>query len=472
MKKIVTCLMFVIAASFMQTSQSAGLTSNLNSMFSNMTAPDVISNQFRGAVSGGGAYARFPIGSLQPIAISAPRFSAGCGGIDLYLGSFSYITADKLVQFIRQVAQNAAPLAFKMAIEAAFPQLSGVLDKFQSIAQQMNDLNKNSCQMAHGLVDAIKDPQGAFDSLTNAVDTQIANVKGWFSDSSAATEDISANPSGISTMAASQKNPDGTPINQLGNLTWNVILNKSSYAWALNIFDTETDSKQYVMALIGTRVIQPGASTSDQNKTTDYPVRAHLTDLFNPPTDSSSNYSIPTYVCDNTTDCLNPTTDVVKSSGIRGYVVKQMYGSDTATTPQSGSIVDLMQNCSAGDCNLSGAQKQFLNQFGRVPVVGLMKRAQSSSYAVDFVANSLMDVLVDEVSYSYGRQVVAITETVFSGSTSSRPDDYSATINGMRADLRVVEDRLRKSVDRINSISVYVDGVTRTHPGVMGYKPR
>ena len=477
MKKLIAKFIIAFLVGSTSVSQAAGLGGLLDGMFANVTAPDTLNSQFRGGIVGGGVYARLPIGAIQPLAIDPPRFSAGCGGIDLYLGSFSFITADKLTAFIRQVAQNAAPLAFKMAIEAAFPQLAGVLDKFQAIAQQMNDLNKNSCQMAHGLLDAVKDPQGAWDGLTNAVDNQVSQVKGWFSDTSAATEDTVANPSGTTAKVASQKNADGTQIDGLGNLVWNTLKSKTSYNWAINLSESEIESKQLVMALVGTRIVKPGASSTDQNTTLDFPPITHLSQVFNPPVNANGANFVPVYVCDGASlsdmgDCLNPSPGSLNWTGVKGYVTKQMYGDENATTAQSGSIVDLLKNCNAADCSLSSAQKNFLKQFGRVPVVGLLRKAQTSSQAVDFVANATLDVLVDEVSFTYGREVLRVTETAFGGSKVSRPESYGTTIQGMRDDLRDVDSRIKASVQKLNDLGIYIDAINRTNPGVLGYKPR
>ncbi len=50
-----------------------------------------------------------------------PSFSAGCGGIDLFGGSFSFINMNQFVDLMRAVASNAAGYAFQLAINAMCP---------------------------------------------------------------------------------------------------------------------------------------------------------------------------------------------------------------------------------------------------------------------------------------------------------------------------------------------------------------
>ena len=91
MKALHKLTVTAVAAMAISSASAAGLSGVLDGMFTNVTAPDVVSNQFRGTISGGGVYVRAPISNLQVMSLDPPRLSIGCGGIDLYLGSFSFI---------------------------------------------------------------------------------------------------------------------------------------------------------------------------------------------------------------------------------------------------------------------------------------------------------------------------------------------------------------------------------------------
>nr|WP_265343068.1 conjugal transfer protein TraH [Enterobacter kobei] len=77
---------------------------------SNVTAPGDYQSVTRDGYTGGGFVLRNKLRTLTPISISLPSASGGCGGIDLFGGSFSFINADQFVQMLRNIASNAAGL--------------------------------------------------------------------------------------------------------------------------------------------------------------------------------------------------------------------------------------------------------------------------------------------------------------------------------------------------------------------------
>lgn len=134
---------------------SSGLQSELNNLFGNMsnfTQPGVYESTRRGVLAGGGAQIRSRRMNIQLIAFEPPNIKAGCGGIDIFLGSFSYINLDQFISFLRAIAANAAGYAFQMALKVSCTICSNVMDAMQQIAQLMNNMNMSSCQLAQGIV--------------------------------------------------------------------------------------------------------------------------------------------------------------------------------------------------------------------------------------------------------------------------------------------------------------------------------
>jgi len=276
------------------TAGAAGIKDVLDGMFVNVTAPDVVTNQFRGAITGGGVYVRSPISSIQVMAIDPPRLSMGCGGIDLYLGSFSFISAEKLTQFLRHVAQNAAPLAFKMAIEATFPQLGGVLDKFQHMAQMMNDSQRNSCQMARGLVDAAMNPQESWNSLTSSISSGVAALEGWADDFTGALSKVMEKPSENVKKTRELKHPDGTQvIAKTGNITWNALNVRKSAGFTFGITDNPVMAQQLLMSMMGTQIAKEGATDDNEPEVKNFGKRTRLRELFHPSLDPNGVAAVP-----------------------------------------------------------------------------------------------------------------------------------------------------------------------------------
>ena len=82
----------------------------MNQLFGSMTnttAPGVFESQRRGVISGGSVVVRNRIMNENLVSMVPPSFQAGCGGIDMFAGSLSFVNADQFVQLLRSVAANA-----------------------------------------------------------------------------------------------------------------------------------------------------------------------------------------------------------------------------------------------------------------------------------------------------------------------------------------------------------------------------
>ncbi len=101
---------------------SADVNSDMNQFFnklgfaSNTTQPGVWQGQAAGYAYGGSLYARTQVKNIQLISMTLPDINAGCGGIDAYLGSFSFINGDQLQRFVKQIMRHCC----KVSDEAAF----------------------------------------------------------------------------------------------------------------------------------------------------------------------------------------------------------------------------------------------------------------------------------------------------------------------------------------------------------------
>ena len=88
---------------------SGALQSQMDSVFDsmiNVTRPGVFEGQRRGVVSAGSVYVRNKIVDTNVVTFVPPSWKGGCGGIDFFGGSFSFIDADQFIQLMRAVASN------------------------------------------------------------------------------------------------------------------------------------------------------------------------------------------------------------------------------------------------------------------------------------------------------------------------------------------------------------------------------
>ncbi|WP_202614649.1 conjugal transfer protein TraH, partial [Escherichia coli] len=105
-----------------------------------------------GYAYGGSLYARTQVKNIQLISMTLPDINAGCGGIDAYLGSFSFINGDQLQRFVKQIMSNAAGYFFDLALQTTVPEIKTAKDFLQKMASDINSMNLSSCQAAQGII--------------------------------------------------------------------------------------------------------------------------------------------------------------------------------------------------------------------------------------------------------------------------------------------------------------------------------
>jgi conjugative transfer pilus assembly protein TraH len=110
----------------------ADLNAEMDSLFGtlvNVTDPSAQMGQRRGVLSGGSLVARNRIVNVNPISLVPPSFEAGCGGIDLFGGSFSFVNAAQFTNLLRGIASNAAGYAFQLALTTMMPSGAEIIEQ-------------------------------------------------------------------------------------------------------------------------------------------------------------------------------------------------------------------------------------------------------------------------------------------------------------------------------------------------------
>jgi hypothetical protein len=109
-------------------------------------------SQKQGHFAGGGFSVRVPIDRTPFIHITAPRLSAGCGGIDSFWGGFSFLNPEYLIQKLKNILMAAPAYAFKLALQTLCPQCAETLATLEAIADQLNSLAVDDCRASQTLV--------------------------------------------------------------------------------------------------------------------------------------------------------------------------------------------------------------------------------------------------------------------------------------------------------------------------------
>ena len=259
--------------------------------------------------SPGGVSWRVPNKTLQPFQIVPPTFRAGCGGIDAYLGSYSFVNKDAFVQALRNFGQSAVGYFFELALRSMAPEIAVTLDAINDMAQKVNAMSMNSCAAAKSLVNSIAGDlsDGAEKRAASYVRSIGGAVDQFDADQNFVTNGIRdafnqaylqeyGKPATAVTQGDTQTHAPATEVNVLYYLIQNSNLNATA------------DEVNLMLSLVGHQFIAKLANSADgdSNLITDSkPDTISFRDLVGTATGGTASFAV--WQCDTSSQCLNPT---------------------------------------------------------------------------------------------------------------------------------------------------------------------
>ena len=189
----------------------------------NVTEPTAHLGQRRGVFDAGSVVARNRIMNESLVNFVPPSLSAGCGGIDLYAGSFSFISADQFQDLLRAIAANAAGYAFEVALQNMCKTCADTMNYLQKVMQALNQGMGNSCQLAKGIVNAGANAMG----LAHKDQTSLATMSGGLLDAFESRSSVRGQDPGEMLEQAA---PEAAKKLK-GNLVWRALKKSSANGW-------------------------------------------------------------------------------------------------------------------------------------------------------------------------------------------------------------------------------------------------
>ncbi|MDR5611491.1 MAG: conjugal transfer protein TraH [Arsenophonus sp.] len=301
----------LIALMLFCTTTQAGINEDLNKFFQqldsgsggNVTQAAAWQRQAAGYITGGSLVLRNPVRQIQLISVTLPEVKSGCGGIDAYLGSFSFINSDQIKVMAKQILSNAAGYAFDLALETALPQVKAVKDYLQKLALDINNMNISTCQTAQGIVGGLWPKSQA---ASQHVCQDIAGNHSVFADWAASRQGCGVGGETNKVFNhANDEEKKRIPRNR--NLTW------SAFEKINQFISSDRELKELMMSLVGTVIygnlgeisILPGLGASDSVINTI--LRGGTTQV---------------YRCDNIHECLKPTKSNITVTASHGMVTQ------------------------------------------------------------------------------------------------------------------------------------------------------
>lgn len=129
----------------------AGLNSVLKGMLVAAGSPTAYSDQMGDVATGGYLNVSVPNVQYNVISFAPPNISGGCGGINMFMGSFSFISAQQFEQMLEQIGEGLLTFAFYSAIKSMCPSCTTIMQTLEDAMQDMNNAMRNTCELGSGV---------------------------------------------------------------------------------------------------------------------------------------------------------------------------------------------------------------------------------------------------------------------------------------------------------------------------------
>ncbi len=270
---LVTLSAMPVTEAFAGMNPFSGLTSALTDASSGAA---VLNSPGHTTFYGGSLSVHVPSDTVQFISISPPSFSAGCSGINMYFGGFSFISGANFGKLIQAVMQAAPGYVINLAIRTLCPECSDILTELQKLAEAANGMGQNACHIAKSLVNGAASlmgintnpppPPPAESIVGNASKTSAGTgaCSGFFScfnqyagDAAGAIKTVAGyvnNPGSLFGSGTGTKNQAAEAESKyVGNQNW-MALTEAGY--------TNTYIKEIIMAMTGYNIAGKGSKGS------------------------------------------------------------------------------------------------------------------------------------------------------------------------------------------------------------------
>lgn len=460
--------------------QAYNLDNFLGGMYSNTTDAGYFETQQRGVISGGSIVARVPIKPINIAQLDPPRVSAGCGGVNLFGGSFSFINAKELTQLLRTVAQNALGLLFQLGLNAISQPLSSLLTSWSKKLQDMNAALKNSCEAARKLFQL--DYSGAslasgWESMKEVISSNTGQNSDYFGGVRERFQKGWRELRG-SDKAQTTADKAAQQIDNSGNVTWRALNASGSYkSIVAPTGGNEEEAKYLLMNIIGTEIFP---TTKDQSeceggegncepKPKTYTPVISFSDLISP--DANNDRMFVCQVGDNTLGedgCakeLKPTSLSTMFKGTAYIVNKAFYGLESTSLALDPNIIAQQiasQKGLVGKSGKAGAQltEDELRMLNAMPhtLVRYMNALRNEPSQMAQVAEHIREYVIKDMAVTLAFSLADAAQVTFNGPNvkAKPPADFIKNMERFRQEAYANALKPTEKMQYNNELQKYV----------------
>lgn len=374
----------IIALCLVTTTAHADVSKDLTKFFnklggaSNISKPGAYEDQRAGFYTGGNIFARNQVHNSQLATIQLPSYRAGCGGVDMFMGAFSHISSDKLVESLKAIGSNAGSFAMMIALEEMSPIVKNTMTELNDWAQKINSANVNSCEIAATALGSVWPRSDiAKGHMCKMIGTE--GKYGGFSDYAAARQGCGAGGERSKVMSAAENDPRfKTMLGTEFNLAWKAIQENK-------FLNQDFKLAEFFMSVSGTII-------SNKEANDDFKLHSHASLANNNELLGALLHGgkVEIYKCTDNSGNANKCLKLVKSA--------ITIDADKSLIGQVRKVLESIQNKIYADEALSPSEIAFLNStrlpfYKIINVSTAFRRGQSPVDILDYAELGAVDIL-------------------------------------------------------------------------------
>jgi len=458
----------VVLLSSVNVASAQGFQQQMHDTFGSMvsvTEPQIVMGSTRGVITGGNFTVKNKVMSADLYSLQMPRIRMGCGGWDIFGGSFSFISSDQIVAMLRSIAASAVAYAFKLALCTISDDICNQIEALWKDNIFTNLMGKNSCELGAALVDMTGFK--GFKTQSNQAGANKGVEEGSKDDNAEAQNNMGSQSPGAEAAADAEAAGDAEAKKAIipGNHIWEAMKQHGGPVW--DAFGGD-EFMEDVMSVTGTTIVcapsvndcpnSGGGATIGQEDVV-VVTRAPLMGLSEVVKGRLEYSQVKRWKCNDNDDCLNPNehTDT-NFIGTEELLRRALLGPNEAMG--EGLIGRFAANApkQAGDDGLITAGGAFV-------AMALNLASRSERDARDFV-ETFIEIIAADITYRIINESLGKVSSAVSSYQGGGAIDAQEMV--MRAKYSLTEE-IKKfhSNNEVNTSKwAYYQGVVQARPPV------
>lgn len=422
----------------------------------NVTAAGIYESAHLNIATGGGFVYRAPRTDFTPFQFTPPKLSAGCGGIDLFMGAFSIPSKEEFLNYLRAIGSSLPGLAFQLALQTLSPDLSEQVTSFRDLIREYSSKFQDSCTAAQTLLD-MTGAQGYMHKLRYSATNHLRD-SGTASDAYEADSLTRTDGSAIFKNVPTRTDSGGNTIEASEiNLTWALLGGgtlTSKYPKEL---------KELMMTLVGTTIYTQAGDDSSAVPRSRYIMGEDIASQLFGSSESVSLSNAMRLMCPTKdTKCLYPERVALDDINLTHRLWE-------AATNYRQSLL------SRDPARVSEDDVLLLGSVSSIPLIRLINTLSVHRYAG--FSEDILRVYVEAASYeaivrALDQLTIDIEKVITSASgaeanqiNADHVKRISARIASVRLDLSARSDRIYQQMSRARSFMEQIEHIERSLMG-------